>query len=96
MTTSTERVKYINPEGACQAQGLYAHTARIPGVPLHFIAGQLAVGDDGGVVGKMTLRPSFVKSLTIWVMCCEGWGWTLTILSASTLSWCTHSTLKAS
>ncbi|MCQ9617546.1 RidA family protein [Paenalcaligenes niemegkensis] len=59
MTTSTERVKYINPEGACQAQGLYAHTARIPGVPLHFIAGQLAVGDDGGVVGKNDFEAQF-------------------------------------
>lgn len=60
MTTSTEnRVQYINPEGACEAQGQYAHTSRIPGIPLYFIAGQLAVGSKGEVVGTNDFEAQF-------------------------------------
>lgn len=44
-------VKYLNPEGACPAQGLYSHVGT-PDGKLMFIAGQLAVGADGSVVGK--------------------------------------------
>jgi len=58
-TALNERVEYINPEGGCEAQGLYSHTTRVPGVPLYFIAGQLSVGDDGQVVGKLDFEAQF-------------------------------------
>jgi enamine deaminase RidA (YjgF/YER057c/UK114 family) len=45
-------VEYINPDGACPAQGLYSHLARVPAGPLLFVAGQLSVGRDGNIVGK--------------------------------------------
>ena len=48
----TKRVAYINPETAGPAQGLYSHVARVEAGPLYFIAGQVAVGRDGAVVGK--------------------------------------------
>lgn len=45
-------VEYLNPEGACPAQGLYSHVARVPAGTLYFIAGQLAVDPQGEVAGK--------------------------------------------
>ncbi|HYM03933.1 MAG TPA: RidA family protein [Stellaceae bacterium] len=45
-------VTYINPETAGPPQGLYSHVARVDAGALYFIAGQLAVGADGAVVGK--------------------------------------------
>ena len=45
-------VQYINPKTAGPAQGLYSHVARVEAGTLYFIAGQLAVGTDGAVVGK--------------------------------------------
>ncbi|MGO8917224.1 MAG: RidA family protein [Stellaceae bacterium] len=45
-------VQYLNPETAAPAQGLYSHVARVEPGALYFIAGQLAVGADGAVVGK--------------------------------------------
>jgi enamine deaminase RidA (YjgF/YER057c/UK114 family) len=48
----TKRVTYINPETAGPVQGLYSHVARVEAGPLYFIAGQVAVGRDGAVVGK--------------------------------------------
>jgi enamine deaminase RidA (YjgF/YER057c/UK114 family) len=46
-------LEYFNPKGAPPAQGLYSHVTRVPaGTPLIFVAGQLAVGADGSVVGK--------------------------------------------
>ena len=49
----TETIAYLNPEGTCPAQGLYSHATEVPasGRTL-YIAGQLAVGLDGSVVGK--------------------------------------------
>jgi enamine deaminase RidA (YjgF/YER057c/UK114 family) len=47
----TTQVKYLNPEGSCPAQGLYSHIGTADG-KLLFVAGQLSVGRDGGVVGK--------------------------------------------
>ena len=59
MSTS---VQYVNPEGACPAQGLYSHV----GVPadsgkLLFIAGQLSVADDGSVAGKHDFDAQFAQ-----------------------------------
>ena len=48
----TKRVHYINPETAGPAQGLYSHVARVEAGALYFIAGQVAVGHDGVVIGK--------------------------------------------
>jgi len=44
-------VQYENPEGACPAQGLYSHLARVRQGDLLFIAGQLAVDVDGSIKG---------------------------------------------
>ncbi|MBG05562.1 MAG: translation initiation inhibitor [Rhodospirillaceae bacterium] len=54
-----KRVKYENPEGAAPAQGLYSHAARVSAGDLLFVAGQLAVAPDGGVVGKNDFAAQF-------------------------------------
>ena len=54
-----KRVKYENPEGAAPAQGLYSHAARVSAGDLLFVAGQLAVAPDGGVVVKTTFAAQF-------------------------------------
>lgn len=46
------RVHYQNPQGTAPAQGLYSHVARVSAGDLFFVAGQLAVGPQGEVVGK--------------------------------------------
>lgn len=53
------RVTFENPEGAPPAQGLYSHAARVSGGELIFVAGQLAVGADGAVVGKNDFETQF-------------------------------------
>ncbi len=45
-------VQYVNPEEAGPVQGLYSHAARVEAGTLYFIAGQVAAGRDGAVVGK--------------------------------------------
>ena len=50
--TVTNRVEYINPKDASPAQGLYSHATRVSGGTTYYIAGQLAVGKDGGIVGE--------------------------------------------
>lgn len=45
------KVWYENPEGAAPAQGLYSHVGCVEGGRTVYLAGQLAVGADGGVVG---------------------------------------------
>jgi len=47
----SDHIAYLNPPGACPAQGLYSHAARVRGGTTHYVAGQLAVGADGEVVG---------------------------------------------
>tara|TARA_B100001123_G_scaffold285188_1_gene317859 strand:- start:144 stop:560 length:417 start_codon:yes stop_codon:yes gene_type:complete len=53
------RVTFENPEGAPPAQGLYSHAARVSAGDLIFVAGQLAVGADGAVVGKNDFEAQF-------------------------------------
>ena len=53
------KVWYENPPGAGPAQGLYSHVGFVQGGTLAFIAGQLAVGSDGSVVGKGDFRAQF-------------------------------------
>ena len=49
----TDRIQYTNPPGAGPAQGLYSHVTIVPaGARTVYIAGQLAVGKDGAVVGR--------------------------------------------
>lgn len=52
-------VKYQNPEGACPSQGLYSHVGIFSGGPLTFVAGQLAVGRDGSVIGVNDFSAQF-------------------------------------
>ena len=47
----SKNVEYLNPPGACPAQGLYSHIGKVDGGPLLFIAGQLSVAADGSVAG---------------------------------------------
>lgn len=54
-----EPVQYLNPAGASPAQGLYSHVARVEAGTLCFIAGQVAVGADGAVVGKGDFAAQF-------------------------------------
>lgn len=55
----TRSVTYVNPPGACPAQGLYSHAARVPAGDLYFVAGQLAVAADGSVAGKLDFDKQF-------------------------------------
>jgi len=52
-------VTYLDPAGAPPAQGLYSHAARVNAGDLYFIAGQLAVGADGSIVGKDDFEAQF-------------------------------------
>ncbi len=56
-------VQYLNPEGACEAQGLYSHIGT-PDGKLLFVAGQLAVGAHGEVVGKHDFEAQFRQVFT--------------------------------
>ena len=55
------KVWYENPAGAAPAQGLYSHAGCVQGGTLAFIAGQLAVGADGAVVGKADFAAQFAQ-----------------------------------
>jgi enamine deaminase RidA (YjgF/YER057c/UK114 family) len=52
-------VEYLNPEGAPPAQGLYSHLTKVKAGELYFIAGQLAVGEKGEVVGVHDFAAQF-------------------------------------
>jgi enamine deaminase RidA (YjgF/YER057c/UK114 family) len=54
-------VEYLNPPGTCPAQGLYSHVARVRAGTLYFVAGQLAVGADGSVVGVDNFERQFER-----------------------------------
>ncbi len=55
----TDTVEYINPPGACPAQGLYSHATRVRGGTTYYIAGQLSVGMDGEIVGAADFERQF-------------------------------------
>ena len=55
------KVRYIDPQGAPPAQGLYSHAAKVRAGDLYFIAGQLAVDGDGKVVGRQDFEAQFHK-----------------------------------
>ena len=52
-------VEYANPDGACPAQGLYSHVAEVRSSRLLYVAGQLSVGADGGIVGAGDFSAQF-------------------------------------
>jgi enamine deaminase RidA (YjgF/YER057c/UK114 family) len=52
-------VRYENPQGTAPAQGLYSHVGVVTGGKLLLIAGQLAVGPAGEVVGKGDFAAQF-------------------------------------
>ncbi len=54
----SSQVTYINPEGACPAQGLYSHIGTADG-KLLFVAGQLSVAPDGSVAGRQDFEAQF-------------------------------------
>ena len=54
-------VRYVNPPNAAPAQGLYSHAATVRAGDLHFIAGQLSVGDDGAIVGPNDFEAQFLR-----------------------------------
>lgn len=55
----SKTVQYLNPAGACPAQGLYSHVGVFTGGPMMFVAGQLAVASDGSVVGRNDFAAQF-------------------------------------
>jgi enamine deaminase RidA (YjgF/YER057c/UK114 family) len=55
------KVWYENPPGTSPAQGLYSHVGLAQGGTLAFIAGQLAVGAAGEVVGKGDFAAQFAQ-----------------------------------
>jgi enamine deaminase RidA (YjgF/YER057c/UK114 family) len=52
-------VWYENPPGSGPPQGLYSHVGFMQGGTLAFIAGQLAVGSHGEVIGKGDFKAQF-------------------------------------
>lgn len=52
------QVEYLNPPGACPAQGLYSHVGTAD-KKLLFVAGQLSVAVDGSVAGKNDFEAQF-------------------------------------
>lgn len=53
-------LEYLNPPGACPAQGQYSHVTRVRHAgSLYYVAGQLAVGSDGAVVGTGDFERQF-------------------------------------
>ncbi len=53
------QVEYLNPPGACPAQGLYSHVGRVADGEVLFVAGQLSVAADGSVAGKGDFEAQF-------------------------------------
>ena len=47
-----DKIEILNPPGLGPAQGLYSQATRVPaGLDTYHIAGQLAVGKDGSLIG---------------------------------------------
>lgn len=59
MTQAT--VEYVNPPGLAPAQGLYSHLGLVRSGAVCQVAGQLAVGDAGEVVGVGDFDAQFAR-----------------------------------
>ena len=55
----TSVVEYINPPGACPAQGLYSHLGKVSDGSLLFVAGKISVAADGSVAGVNDFAAQF-------------------------------------
>jgi enamine deaminase RidA (YjgF/YER057c/UK114 family) len=55
------KVWYENPPGSAPAQGLYSHVGLAQGGTLAFVAGQLAVGPEGAIVGRNDFAAQFAQ-----------------------------------
>jgi len=55
----SNKVEYLNPPGACPAQGLYSHVGKVSDGELLYVAGQLSVAPDGSVAGKADFEAQF-------------------------------------
>lgn len=53
------KVWYENPKGTAPAQGLYSHVGGVSSGATLYIAGQLAVGPAGEVIGKADFAAQF-------------------------------------
>jgi len=60
-TSLKSKVEYINPKGACPAQGLYSHIGKVTSGSLLFVAGQLAVGSKSEIIGKNDFERQFAQ-----------------------------------
>jgi len=58
------KATYLNPPGTAPAQGLYSHVGVAPAGSVAYIAGQLAVGSKGEVVGKGDFAAQFAQVFT--------------------------------
>jgi len=74
MTATT--VVYENPEGSKPAQGLYTNVGYLPDSPYRFVAGQLAVGAAGEVVGVGDFAAQFHQVFDNLLEVIEGMGGT--------------------
>lgn len=57
----SDHIVYLNPPEACPAQGLYSHATRVRGGTTYYVAGQLAVGENGEVVGAGDFDRQFAQ-----------------------------------
>jgi enamine deaminase RidA (YjgF/YER057c/UK114 family) len=55
------RVTYVDPPGTAPAQGNYSHVGIVQGGRMAYVAGQLAVGAKGEVVGKDDFEAQFAQ-----------------------------------
>jgi len=74
MTATT--IRYENPEGSTPAQGQYTNVGYIPGSPVRYVSGQLAVGADGEVVGVGDFAAQFECVFDNLIAVIEGMGGT--------------------
>lgn len=67
-------VRYENPEGSNPAQGLYSNVGYTDDLKVRFVAGQLAVGAEGEVVGVGDFAAQFHQVFDNLIAVIEGMG----------------------
>ena len=61
----SEKIEILNPPGLGPAQGLYSQATLVPaGLDTYHVAGQLAVGKDGSIVGVGNFETQFHQVYT--------------------------------
>jgi enamine deaminase RidA (YjgF/YER057c/UK114 family) len=71
---SAVTVRYENPEGSNPAQGLYCNVGYADDLKVRYVAGQLAVGADGEVVGVGDFDAQFHQVFDNLISVIEGMG----------------------